>query len=191
VRIFLAGAGGVIGRELLPLLVADGHIVEGMTRTASGAEAVRELGAQPLILDVFDADALCTRVAAFAPDLVMHQLTDLPDDAAKLGGHAGRNDRIRTEGTRNLLGAAAAAGATRFLAQSIAWTPARGGAAVAEHERLVLAAGGVVLRYGQLYGPGTWYEGRPPDPPRVSVGRAARDTLALLDAPAGVVEIID
>jgi hypothetical protein len=92
-------------------------------------------------------------VTSFRPELVIHQLTDLPDELDQIPDFAGRNNRIRTEGTRNLVAAAQAAAAMQFIAQSIAWTPAAGGDAVAEHERLVLDAGGVVLRYGTFYGP--------------------------------------
>ena len=191
-RVFLAGASGVIGVRLIPLLVRDGHEVAGMTRSPGKAAALRELGAEPVVCDVFDAGALAQAVTAFGPELVMHQLTDLPDQAGQIPEFAARNNRIRTEGTRNLLAAAAQAGATRFLAQSIAWTPPSGGEAVAEHERLVLAAGGVVLRYGVFYGPGT-YSGadRVPPPPRIQVDEAARRTVALLTAPSGVVVVTD
>ena len=189
-RVFLAGASGVIGVRLIPLLVRDGHEVAGMTRSPGKTAALRELGAEPVVCDVFDAGALAQAVTAFGPELVMHQLTDLPDRAGQIPEFAARNNRIRTEGTRNLLAAAAQAGATRFLAQSIAWTPPAGGEAVAEHERLVLAAGGVVIRYGTFYGPGT-YSGadRVPPPPRIQVDEAARRTVALLTAPSGVVVV--
>ena len=191
-RVFLAGASGVIGVRLIPLLVRDGHEVAGMTRSPGKAAALRELGAEPVVCDVFDAGALAQAVVAFGPELVMHQLTDLPDQAGQIPEFAARNNRIRTEGTRNLLAAAAQAGATRFLAQSIAWTPPAGGEAVAEHERLVLAAGGVVIRYGIFYGPGT-YSGsdRVPPPPRIQVDEAARRTVALLTAPSGVVVVTE
>ena len=191
-RVFLAGASGVIGVRLIPLLVRDGHEVAGMTRSPGKAAALRELGAEPVVCDVFDAGALAQAVVAFGPELVMHQLTDLPDQAGQIPEFAARNNRIRTEGTRNLLAAAAQAGATRFLAQSIAWTPPSGGEAVAEHERLVLAAGCVVIRYGIFYGPGT-YSGsdRVPPPPRIQVDEAARRTVALLTAPSGVVVVTE
>jgi nucleoside-diphosphate-sugar epimerase len=122
----------------------------------------------------------------------MHQLTDLPDDRDRIPEFAARNNRIRTEGTRNLLAAAREAGAPRFLAQSIAWTPPVGGEAVAEHERLVLEAGGVVLRYGTFYGPGT-YSGsdRVPPPPRIHVEEAARRTAHLLSARSGIVVLAE
>jgi len=120
---------------------------------------------------VLDAAALLDAVAAFAPDLVIHQLTDLPDNVEQIPDYAECNNRIRTEGTRHLLAAAGAAGARRFLAQSIAWAPPGGGDAVAEHERQVLDARGVVVRYGQLYGPETYYPDDLPAPPRIHVAR--------------------
>ncbi|MHB1738559.1 MAG: NAD-dependent epimerase/dehydratase family protein [Actinomycetes bacterium] len=190
-RVFVAGATGVIGIRLLPLLVGAGHEVAGMSRSAERTGPIEAFGAEPVVCDVFDSAALTEVVAAFRPDLVMHQLTDLPDEVDRIPEHAARNNRIRTEGTRNLLAAAQAAGATRFLAQSIAWTPTGGGEVVAEHERLVLAAGGVVVRYGQLYGPGTYYPSQAPPPPRIHVNDAARRTLPLLDTPSGIVVLAD
>jgi uncharacterized protein YbjT (DUF2867 family) len=191
-RIFLAGASGVIGVRLIPLLVRDGHQIAGMTRSHGKAAALRELGADPVVCDVFNTSALIQAVTAFGPELVMHQLTDLPDQVERIAEFATRNNRIRTEGTRNLLAAAAQAGATRFLAQSIAWTPPAGGEAVAEHERLVLDADGVVIRYGTFYGPGT-YSGpdRIPPPPRIHIDQAARRTVALLNAPPGLVVVTE
>jgi nucleoside-diphosphate-sugar epimerase len=194
VRIFLAGASGVIGRRLVPLLVGAGHEVAGTTRSPEKVDLVRELGARPVVVDVYDAEGLRAAVVDFAPDLVMHQLTDLPDDAAEIPARAVDNRRIRDEGTANLIAAARAAEAERFLAQSIAWLPASGGGATRErHESQVLAYDGVgvVLRYGQLYGPGTYYESEPPDPPRVQIDAAACRTAQLLEAPSGVIEILD
>jgi nucleoside-diphosphate-sugar epimerase len=191
-RIFLAGASGVIGIRLLPLLVGAGHEVAGMTRSAGKAAALGKLGAQPVVCDVYDAAALREAVVGFHPDAVMHQLTDLPDEAAQISEYGERNDRIRRKGTRNLLDAARAANAERFHAQSIAWElPGERGAANADFERTVLDAGGVVIRYGQLYGPGTYYEEEPPPPPRVAIDEAARRTVPVLDAPPGVVEIVE
>lgn len=190
-RIFLAGATGVIGIRLVPLLVADGHRVTGMTRSRDKAARLRELGARPVVCDVFDAAALTDAVSASAPEAVMHQLTDLPDRRDQVPGFAARNDRIRTEGTSNLLAAARAAGARRFLAQSIAWRPPGGGTAVGEHEGMVLDAGGVVIRYGQLYGPGTFYPDGPPPPPRIHVDAAARATAPLLEAATGIVTLAE
>src|SRR6186997_714991 len=104
-RVFLAGASGVIGRRLVPLLVAEGHEVGGMTRTDGHAEMLRQLGAEPLVVDVYDADELRERVVEFAPELIMHQLTDLPDDPSRIPEMADANARMRTTGTENLLAA--------------------------------------------------------------------------------------
>jgi nucleoside-diphosphate-sugar epimerase len=193
VRIFLAGATGVLGVRLVPLLVAGGHAVAGMTRSPGKVDGLRALGAEPVVCDVFDADALRDAVVSFGPDVVMHQLTDLPDDAGRVGEHAAANSRIRRKGTRNLLAAAEAAGGVRqFLAQSIAWQlPGDAGAATKELERAVLDWGGVVLRYGRLYGPGTYFEGDAPSPPRIHVDEAARRTVAALDAPSGVLTFVE
>jgi hypothetical protein len=92
-RVFLAGASGVIGRRLVPLLVADGHEVAGMTRTPGNAEMLCELGAEPVVVDVYDAEALRDAVVAFAPDLVMHQLTDLPDEVERIAEMGAANSR--------------------------------------------------------------------------------------------------
>jgi nucleoside-diphosphate-sugar epimerase len=193
VRIFVAGATGVIGSRLVPLLVADGHAVAGMTRSTHKAGLLRQLGAEPVVCDVFDAGALTRAVIAFAPDIVFHQLTDLPDNAADIPAFSERNNRIRREGTRNLLSAAAAASAGPVIAQSISWElPGESGrAATAEHERAVLQAGGVVIRYGQLYGSGTYYETAQPEPPRVHVDDAARQTVPAIGVPAGVTIVAD
>jgi len=188
-RVFLAGATGVIGIRLVPLLVGAGHEVAGMTRSHDKAAQITAFGAQPVICDVFDTAAHLDAVSAFAPDLVLHQLTELPDNVEQIPDYAERNNRIRTEGTRNLLTAATAAGADRFLAQSIASVPPGSTQAVAEHERQVLDAGGVVVRYGWLYGPGTYYPDEPPPPPRIHVDDAAQRTMALLDAPSGIVTL--
>ncbi len=190
-RIFLAGASGVIGVRLVPLLVAEGHDVAGMTRSPGKAETLRELGAQTVVCDVYDAEALSEAVRSFATELVMHQLTDLPDSADQIGTYRDRNNRIRTEGTRNLIAAMNAAGAERLIAQSIAWRPPAGGEAVEEHERQVLGAGGVVLEYGTFYGPGTYGGDRVPDHPRIRVDEAARRTVELLDAPSGVIVVAE
>jgi hypothetical protein len=192
-RIFLAGATGVIGVRLVPLLTGAGHEVAGMTRSPGKEGLLRELGAQPVVCDVFDADALTRAVTGFAPDAIYHQLTDLPDKLAELAGSGDRNDRIRTEGTRNLLAASAAAKAGRFIAQSISWEQpsARRREITAGHERAVLAAGGVVIRYGTLWGPGTYHETSPPDRPRIHVDDAARQSLPALAAPPGVTLVAD
>jgi nucleoside-diphosphate-sugar epimerase len=193
VRIFIAGASGVIGVRLIPLLVAGEHTVAGMTRSPRKADMLHELGAESVVCDVFDADALTGAVTQFGPDVVLHQLTDLPDRAADIPEFAERSNYMLVRGTRNLLAAAAAAKAERVIAQSISWElpTERRRAATAAHERAVLQAGGVVIRYGQLYGPGTYYEGDPPEPPRIHVDDAARQTLPALAAPPGVTLVAD
>jgi nucleoside-diphosphate-sugar epimerase len=182
-RVFLAGATGVIGIRLVPLLLAAGHEVAGMTR--SQPDVVERLGAEPVVCDVYDLERLRRVVHDFAPDLVLHELTDLPDDIAELEAALERNARIRAEGTRNLLDAAAGA---KMVAQSIAFPPG-----APEHERMVLDAGGVILRYGIFYGPGT-YEGEttPQGVPRIHVDEAARRTVDALDAPPGtILELVE
>lgn len=179
-RVLLAGASGVVGRRLLPLLRDAGHEVFGTTRSPANAERLRALGAEPLVVDVFDAAALARAVASARPEVVIHQLTDLPDrlDPEKMAEAIPRNARIRDEGTRNLVAAARAAGARRLIAQSIAWLYAPGPEPhgeddplqAAEGPRAVTVAGvlalerqvleappltGIVLRYGQFYGPDT------------------------------------
>lgn len=193
VRIFLAGATGVIGIRLVPLLVAAGHEVTGMTRSPAKAEPLRRLGAQAVVCDVFDAAALRDAVGAARPELVLHQLTDLPDDAALIPRSVELNGRIRREGTRNLIDAGTAAGATRFLAQSIAWElPTEPGrASVRALEDAILAVDGVILRYGQFYGPETYYPDTVPDHPRIHVDAAAQRTVAALDAPSGVLTVVE
>ena len=192
-RIFLAGASGVIGQRLIPRLVQAGHVVGGLTRSPSKTELLSHLGAEPILCDVFDREALIQAVRDFKPDVVLNELTDLPDDAAQISELADLNARIRTEGTQNLIEAARRSGSPKILAQSVAWQLPDGpdAQAVAELERSVLAEGGVVLRYGQFYGPGTYNEQQPPEEPRVHIDRAAERTVEALGEPTGVVVIID
>jgi len=188
-RIFVAGATGVIGVPLVRLLVSAGHEVAGMTRTPAKAALLRSLGAEPFICDVYDAEAVRRAVAAFEPDVVVNELTDLPDDVTLIRSDV--NARIRSEGNRNLLAAAAGA---QYVAQSVAWELDEvGGAAVAELERSTLEAGGTVLRYGRFYGSGTYSDGtgQLPPHPRVHVDEAARRTVEALDAPSGVLIVAE
>ena len=141
--------------------------------------------------DVYDAEALRAAVVAFAPDAVMHQLTDLPDDVALVRGRR-RQQPHAQRGDAQPAGGRPRPRAERISAQSIAWElPPERRATIDAHERAVLDAGGVVIRYGQLYGPGTYFEDEPPGPPRIHVDDAARQTVPLLDAPAGIVELVD
>jgi nucleoside-diphosphate-sugar epimerase len=207
-RVFLAGATGVIGRRLLPLLLAEGHDVTGMTRSAGRMEQLRAAGAESVLADAFDAQELKRVVAEARPDAVIHQLTSIPPriDPRKMQRDFATNDRLRTEGTANLVAAAKAAGVTRLIAQSVAFFYApgppgtvhsesdpllredqapkpvkRSTAALASLERTVLDAGGTVLRYGYFYGPGSAIsrEG--------STGReVARGRLPIVGSGAGV-----
>lgn len=173
----------MIGRPLMSQLVAAGHEVTGMTRRSEHADAIRSVGAEAAVCDVFDLDALSSAVAAASPEVVIHELTALPAklDLRKKGLYTATN-RIRTEGTRNLIAAAANAGAKRFIAQSVGfiYEPSGGPVkvetdatmagvggefeaaleAILDLERQTVAADGldgIVLRYGFFYGPGTAY----------------------------------
>jgi 2-alkyl-3-oxoalkanoate reductase len=182
-RVFVAGASGAVGRPLLPKLVAAGHEVTGMTRSESKTEDMRRDGARAVVADVFDVDALRAAMEEARPEVIVHELTALPDriDFRKADTYAATN-RVRTEGTRNLVDAALAAGARRLVCQSIAFAyrmdgeghkteddpllSEAGGAfgsgvsALREMEAMVLGTDGLdglVLRYGFFYGPGTYY----------------------------------
>ena len=205
-RIFLAGAAGAIGRRLTPLLRLAGHEVTGTTRSTAKVAALRALGASAVVVDVFDATALKRAVAQARPDVVIHQLTDLPADMnpAALGAAIARNARMRELGTRNLVTAAVAAGVARLVAQSIAWAYAPGAEphaesdpldAEAQGERGVTVRGvlaleaavlhtpplaGLVLRYGRLYGAGTHTE-QPPQFAPLHVDAAAYAALLAVE----------
>lgn len=192
-RIYLAGASGVIGSRLVPLLLGAGHTVGAMTRSAEKANRLASTGAQPIVCDVFDRAALISAVRSFSPDLLLHELTDLPDNLEDLPEASLLNARIRVEGTRNLIDALETLDAAKIVAQSIAWpsSPGPGADAVASLEQAVLAANGVVLRYGQFYGSGTYYEAEPPAAPRVHIDAAAARTLEALEAPSGILTVVD
>lgn len=181
-RVFLAGATGAIGKALVPLLLADGHHVVGATRATEKAAALKKQGVEPVIVDALDADAVREAVVKARAEAVINQLTSIPQRIVprKIGRDFAVNDRLRREGTANLVRAAQAAGAARVVAQSIAFAYAQGptgtvhgesdplldehdapkafvrsALALRELESTVLAADGVVLRYGFFYGPGT------------------------------------
>jgi nucleoside-diphosphate-sugar epimerase len=185
VRIFLAGATGVIGRRLTPLLLSAGHAVTGTTRSAGKAAELKAHGVAPAVVDVFDSAALRDAVIAARPDVVIHQLTDLPQttNPTRLGEALARNAHLRVEGTANLVAAAKAAGAGRLIAQSIAFAYAPGPEPHGEVDPIAASEGdapsavtargvralenavlhfpgiyGIVLRYGRLFGPGTWHD---------------------------------
>lgn len=181
--IFVAGATGAIGRQLVPRLVAAGHDVVGMTRTPEKRDLLRALGARPVVADALDADAVARVVAETRPTVIVHQLTALAGtlDLKHMDRGFAETNRLRTEGTDNLLAAGRAVGIERFVAQSYAgWPAARTGApvksedapldpdppkpmreahaAIRHLEAAVTGASwttGIVLRYGGFYGPGT------------------------------------
>ncbi|WP_256751514.1 NAD(P)-dependent oxidoreductase [Mesorhizobium sp. Mes31] len=204
-RIFLAGASGAIGQRLIPQLLAAGHHVTGTTRNADKAVMLRALGVEPAVVDVFDAEALSRAMLAARADVVIHQLTDLPPglDPSRMGEAIVRNARVRDEGTRNLVAAATASGVRRMVAQSIAWAYAPGPEPHSEADPLDSAASGnrgisvggvialetsvlhapfagIVLRYGQLYGPGTGADA-PAGASPLHVDAAAYAALLALD----------
>jgi nucleoside-diphosphate-sugar epimerase len=182
-RVFIAGATGAIGAQLVPQLAARGHEVVGMTRSPEKREALVALGAHPVVADALDREAVRRAVIDAAPEIVVHELTALSGefDLRRLDHHLATTNRLRTEGTDHLLAAAEAVGARRFVAQSYAgWPFARTGGPVKDEDdpldprppaalratldaidyletavRHIPWAEGVVLRYGSLYGPGT------------------------------------
>jgi nucleoside-diphosphate-sugar epimerase len=182
-KVFVAGATGALGKQLVPQLVARGHEVVGMTRSPDKQDLVRSLGARPVVADALDPDAVAQAVAQAEPDVIVHQLTALSGDfdMKHLGKFFALTNRLRTEGTDHLLAAGRAVGVKRFVAQSYAgWPGARSGGPVKTEEdpldpappdamRGTLDAiqyledavtgaswtEGVVLRYGGFYGPGT------------------------------------
>jgi nucleoside-diphosphate-sugar epimerase len=180
-RVFVAGATGVIGRGLVAMLIEAGHEVTGMTRSAPRAERLRELGCEAAVCDALDAEALRETVSSVRPEAVIHVLTAIPPSLQPRNFRTALvpTNRLRREGTRNLLAAARAAGASRVLAESVAFAYQPTGdwikdenaplalgspppmdeviGALASLESQVLEAGGIVLRYGFLYGPGTQF----------------------------------
>jgi len=184
VKIFLAGATGAIGRRLVPLLIGAGHFVSGTTRDADKVPALKRTGAQAIVLDVFNQRALHDAVMRVKPDVIIHQLTNLPKvfEPAQLAQMLTDNARLRVEGTRNLVSAARVAGVRRIIAQSLAFAYANGPEPHDEADPIASGEGnqpsavtargvraledfvldsptefeGIVLRYGRLYGPGTW-----------------------------------
>jgi 2-alkyl-3-oxoalkanoate reductase len=182
-RIFLAGATGAVGKRLVPLLVEAGHEVTGTTRDRQRVHALEAVGARGVVLDALDRDDVMTAVTDAQPDVVIHELTALsgPVNLRRFDEYFSRTNRLRTDGTDNLIAAAVAAGASRIVAQSYTgWPNERSGSLVKTEEdpldlhptaasRRSLAAiqhlesavtgtpgvDGVVLRYGSLYGPGT------------------------------------
>src|SRR5215467_873781 len=205
-RIFLAGAAGAIGNRMIPILRDAGHTAVGTTQSAAKAETLRSLGVEPVLVDVFDAERLSRAMEAARPDVVIHQLTDLPKnlDPRLMAEAIVRNARIRDEGTRNVVAAANALRVRRLVAQSLAWAYAPGVEPHVESDPLDVGAQGdrgttvrgvialeawvlkspplegVVLRYGRLYGPGT-HADKPSNLAPVHVDAAAYAAVLAMD----------
>ncbi|PEA53006.1 dTDP-glucose 4,6-dehydratase [Bacillus pseudomycoides] len=221
-KVFLAGATGVIGRFLIPLLVQEGHEVFGMIRAESQLSTITKLGAKPVVADAFDRNAVFSALEKSQPDVVIHQLTALS------GGNSVDNAKMRIEGTENLVDAAKSAGVRRMIAQSISWAYEPGEEPATEEnmfdvtapfprkttiegiialeEKVSQMPEFVILRYGTLYGPGTWYakDGMIADQVRMKeiaatdgivsflhIDDAARAARLALDWPSGPVNIVD
>lgn len=221
-NIFVAGSTGVLGRRIVVLLVSQGHEVTALTRREDRAGLLSSLGAHPVVADALDPDSLGPAVRQNPPDVVLHMLTDLA------AGTSASNAALRSRGSRNLIDAAYAAGTSRVVSESIAWAYAAGRKPADESIPLDLAAGEprrttvrgvdaleqatreaaewVVLRYGMLYGPGTWYEPRGSKAAEARAGRlaieddvtsfvhvddAAQAAVQALDWPSGPVNICD
>jgi nucleoside-diphosphate-sugar epimerase len=216
-KLFLAGATGAIGAALVPLLLNAQYVVYGTTRRPERAKALEARGVIPVVIDVFDSAALTSALMRIAPSSVIHQLTDLPPnlDPRAMPEAVVRNARLRNDGTRHLVAAALAAGCRRLVAQSIAWAYAPGPKPHTEDHPLDLAADGIrcttvrgiaaleqatlgaspmiatVLRYGQIYGPGT-ARSEPAGASPVHVEAAAwAALLAVHRSPGGIFNITE
>ncbi|MFT4296694.1 MAG: NAD(P)-dependent oxidoreductase [Micropruina sp.] len=221
-RIFVAGGSGVLGRNAIPLLAGAGHQVVATTRSAGKTGLLAELGASPVVLDALDRDGVLDAVECAQPDAILHLLTDLGS------GDRASTTQLRIVGTRHLVEAAQRSGVERMVAESISWVCRPGREPAGENDPLDLEApeprravvrsiqsleaavqeipAGVVLRFGYLYGPGTWYsrqdlfgrqaqQGQLPATETVAsfihVGDAARAAVAALDWDAGIWNVVD
>jgi nucleoside-diphosphate-sugar epimerase len=214
-KVFVAGATGAIGRQLVPMLVDQGHEVTGMTRTPAKQDLIRRQGARPVMADALDPEAVAQAVAKVEPEVVVHELTVIDAGSVRrsIDKAFAQTNRLRTEGTDHLLAAAKAAGARRFIVQSFAgWPYARVGGPVKTEEdplddsppkpvRQTLAAiryleeavtraegiEGLALRYGGFYGPGTSL-GLNPDGAQIQMLRKRR--LPVVGSGAGIWSLI-
>jgi nucleoside-diphosphate-sugar epimerase len=222
-KVFLAGASGALGKRLVPQLIDRGHTVVGTTRSQAKAALLWDLGAKPVVVDALDRDAVLDAVGAAQPDAIIHQATALTGvDPRKFAQSFELTDRLRSEGTDNLLAAARATGVKRFVAQSYTgWPYARVGGpvksetdpldphpapamrrsldAIRHVETAVTEAGGIALRYGGFYGPGTGLEAggeqldavRKRKFPVVGEGRAVWSFVHIDDAAAATVAALE
>ena len=216
-KLFLAGATGAAGKRLIPLLLGAGYEVFGSTRSSAKAAELAALGVVPAVLDVFDAPELALQMTSIRPEIVVHQLTDLPHGLtpALMGEAVTLNARIRKEGTRNLVAAALGAGSRTLVAQSIAWAYAPGAEphreddpldVAAEGARAITVAGvvaleravlespplrGIVLRYGQFYGHGTGIEAAGGSSPLHIDAAASAVLLAIEKGEAGIYNVAE
>jgi nucleoside-diphosphate-sugar epimerase len=215
-RIFVAGAGGAVGRRLVPLLVAAGHEVTGTTRSEARLTGIAGLGARAVVADILDIPIITKVVIEADPEVVIEQVTDLavPSEAMLTPGHLARTRILRDVGTDNLVAAAVTVGVRRFIAQGVGWLYAQGpephreddplgtadpsaldtlGGALALEHRVLESDGfdGLVLRYGLLYGPGAWSL-EPSVDPHVHVDAAAWAALLAVERGGpGAYNIVD
>jgi nucleoside-diphosphate-sugar epimerase len=174
-RVFVAGATGAIGRQLVPRLVANGHDVVGMTRSLTKRGSIAAAGATPVVADALDPEQVARAVGESEPDVIVHELTALSEsiDLRHMERDFALTNRLRTEALDHLLAAGRAVGTRRFVAQSYgSWTLPPGTDPPASMRPMLEAARyleetvtnaawveGVVLRYGSFYGPGTSLDG--------------------------------
>ncbi|MEK5254430.1 NAD(P)-dependent oxidoreductase [Paenibacillus sp. FSL F4-0125] len=221
-KIFVAGAAGAIGRLLLPKLVEAGHEVVGLTHKEENRAIIEKCGAQAVIADVFNREAIFASIRTVQPEVVIHQLTSLSQR------NFSDNSRIRIEGTRNIVDASLAIGVEQIIAQSISWAYEAGEEPATEEIPLDLMASEprkrtiegicslektvaeipnhVILRYGMLYGQGTWYDTNGYMTEEIRQGRvtatdavvsflhvedAANAAVLALNWPSGPVNIVD
>lgn len=215
--IFVAGASGVIGRPLCKMLLDAGWTVYGMTRTEAKAAMLAKMGVKPVVVDVFDKEAVIKTITDAGANVVSHQLTDLPDGLAadKMEEALVRNARIREEGTANLIAAAEQAGVEKFIAQSIAFVYEPGDKPFTEQSPLLNFADpvygetsravhsleqqtlngnfiGIVLRNGLLYGKGTGFNAPFDGMPSVNADAAVNAAfLAVSQNESGIFNIAD
>ena len=179
-RILVAGATGVLGRATLPHLKAD-HIV-GLTRTREKLQLLRALGAEGVVCDVYDSDELLRVAREARPQIVVNFLTDLS------AGIGEANNRLRRDGSKNLVSAAKAVKARRLVVESVAFPLERDAAEAVdemEHSALESPLDVLILRFGRLWGPGTWYQ-EPPEKPAIHIDEAgARAATLIISARPG------